>query len=113
MIRRVTVLGAGTMGHGIAHAAISAGYETRVFDVSPRSLEKGHASIQAIVAKGVEMGKVTADDAETILARLVTTGSLEHAVADADFVIEAAPERIDLKLRLFADIQRFAPERAV
>ena len=49
MIRRVTVLGAGTMGHGIAHAAIAAGYDTRLFDVSPAALEKARASIEAIV----------------------------------------------------------------
>ena len=113
MIRRVTVLGAGTMGHGIAHAAISAGYDTRLFDVSVPSLDKGRASIEGILAKGVEIGKMAAADGEAILARLLTTGSLEEALADADFVIEAAPERMDVKLHLFAEVQRFAPERAV
>jgi 3-hydroxybutyryl-CoA dehydrogenase len=113
MIRRVTVLGAGTMGHGIAHAAISAGYDTRLFDVSVPSLEKGRASIQSIVAKGVELGKVGAADADAILSRLRTSPSLEDALADSDFVIEAAPERMDVKLQLFAEIQKLAPMDAV
>ncbi|HEX2457699.1 MAG TPA: 3-hydroxyacyl-CoA dehydrogenase NAD-binding domain-containing protein [Vicinamibacterales bacterium] len=113
MIRRVTVLGAGTMGHGIAHAAISAGYDTRLFDVSVPSLEKGRASIQSILAKGVELGKVGAADADAILSRLRTSPSLEDALADSDFVIEAAPERMDVKLQLFAEIQKLAPMDAV
>jgi 3-hydroxybutyryl-CoA dehydrogenase len=113
MIRRVTVLGAGTMGHGIAHAAISAGYDTRLFDVSVPSLEKGRASIQSILAKGVELGKVGTADADAILSRLRTSPSLEDALADSDFVIEAAPERMDVKLQLFAEIQKLAPMDAV
>jgi 3-hydroxybutyryl-CoA dehydrogenase len=113
MIRRVTVLGAGTMGHGIAHAAISAGYDTRLFDVSAPALEKGRASIHSILVKGVELGKVPAADADAILSRLIATVSLDEALAGTDFVIEAAPERMDLKLHLFAEIQKFAPEHAV
>jgi len=113
MIRRLTVLGAGTMGHGIAHAAISAGYDTRLFDVNAASLEKGRASIQTIVAKGVELGKVNAGDADVILSRLSVTPSLAEALDDSDFIIEAAPERMDLKLQVFAEIQKLAPDRAV
>ena len=112
-IRTIAVLGAGTMGHGIAHAAIAAGYETRMYDVSDPAVERGRAGIEAIVAKGVELGKVAASDADAILARLRTTTVLADALADVDFVIEAAPERIDLKLDLFADIERFAPARAI
>jgi 3-hydroxybutyryl-CoA dehydrogenase len=111
--RRIAVIGAGTMGHGIAHAAIAAGYETAMFDVSAAALEKGRAAIEAIVAKGVELGKGTAADADGILRRLATTANLQDAVADADMVIEAAPERIDLKIALFADLERMAPPRAV
>jgi 3-hydroxybutyryl-CoA dehydrogenase len=109
----VAVLGAGTMGHGIAHAAISAGYDTRMYDVAPESLESARAAIEAIVARGVDLGKVAAADAETLLSRLQITASLAQAVGEADFVIEAAPERIDLKLSLLADVERLAPEDAV
>jgi 3-hydroxybutyryl-CoA dehydrogenase len=112
-IEKITVLGAGTMGHGIAHAAIAAGYETRLYDVAPPALEKGRSAIDAIVKKGVELGKVTAGDADAMLRRLSLTSELAEALAGSDFIIEAAPERIDLKLQLFADIERFAPQPAV
>jgi 3-hydroxybutyryl-CoA dehydrogenase len=112
-VKRITVLGAGTMGHGIAHAAIAAGYDTRMFDVSPSALEKGRSAIEGIVRKGVELGKVVPGDADAMLRRLGTTSDPAHAIAEADLVIEAAPERIDLKLQLFADVQRLAPVHAV
>ena len=112
-VRTLAVLGAGTMGHGIAHAALTAGYETRLFDVNKAALDKGRAAIEAIVAKGVELGKVTPGDAEAIGQRLSTTSDLAAALQDVDFVIEAAPEQIDIKLALLADVQRSAPTRAV
>ena len=113
MVERVTVLGAGTMGHGIAPAAIAAGYETEMYDVAAAALEKGRSAIDAIVKKGVELGKVAARDADAMLGRLAVTTQLAEALAGSDFIIEAAPERIDLKLQLFADIERFAPQSAV
>lgn len=113
MIRNIAVLGAGTMGHGIAHAAAAAGYDTALYDVSPEALTTAAAAIDSVLRKGVELGKVALADADAIAARLTTTTDLAAAVGDADFVIEAAPEHIDLKLRLFADIDRLAPPHAV
>ena len=112
-IRRIAVLGAGTMGHGIAHAAIAAGYETRLFDVAEAALDKGRAAIEAVISKGVELGKVSSGDADAMRSRLSTTANLADALDGADFVIEAAPERIDLKLALMGDIDRLAPAAAV
>ena len=112
-IRRITVLGAGTMGHGIAHAAIAGGYETRLYDVAESSLDKGRAAIETIVRRGVELGKVSAADGDATLRRLSTTSRLEEALSEADFIIEAAPERIDLKLALLAEVDRLAPAHAV
>ncbi len=112
-IQRIAVLGAGTMGHGIAHGAIAAGYDTRMFDVSTSALEKGRSAIEGIVRKGVELGKVAPGDADSMLRRLGTTSDPAEALSEADLVIEAAPERIDLKLQLFAEIQRLAPARAL
>jgi len=112
-IERLAVLGAGTMGHGIAHAAIAAGYDTRMYDVSEAAIAKGRGAIEQIVRKGVELGKVGAADADAMLKRLQPTSSLGEALDGAHFVIEAAPERIDLKLALFADIERLAPAGAV
>ncbi len=113
MINSITVLGAGTMGHGIAHAAIAGGFETRLYDVAEPALDKARAIVEAIVARGVELGKVPAFEATRIIGRLQTTSSLETALGETDFVIEAAPERIDLKIQLFAEVERLAPARAV
>jgi 3-hydroxybutyryl-CoA dehydrogenase len=112
-IRQLAVLGAGTMGHGIAHAAIAAGYATRLYDVSRPSLEQARAAMEAIVGKGVDLGKIAASEAAAILGRLELASGLDRAVGEADFVIEAAPEQIDLKLALLADVERHAPEHAV
>lgn len=112
-ITRIAILGAGTMGHGIAHAAVTAGFDTRLFDVAAASLEKGRSAIDAIVAEGVELGKLSARDAEGVLGRLRTTSDLATALDDVELVIEAAPERLDLKLSLFGDIERLAPARAI
>ena len=112
-VERIAVLGAGTMGHGIAHAAVAAGYETRLYDVEPAALEHGRASIEAIVARGVELGKVGAADARGTLERLTTTADLAAALEHVDFVIEAAPERLDAKLALFAAVQTLAPAGAI
>ena len=112
-ITKVTVLGAGTMGHGIAHAAIAGGYATRMFDVSQAAVDKGRGAIEQVVRKGVELGKLSAADADAMLGRLSATASLADALQDADLVIEAAPEKIDLKLALFAQIEALAPPAAV
>ena len=112
MIRRVTVLGAGTMGHGIAHASIAAGYDTCLFDVSPEAVDKGRTAIEDIVSKGIELGRVAGADGEASLRRLRTAVDLRSSLDGTDFVIEAAPERIDVKLALLADVDRFAPAHA-
>lgn len=112
-VARIAVIGAGTMGHGIAHAAIAGGYATRMYDVDDAAVARGRTAIEAIVRKGVELGKVTTADADAMLARLSTTSSLAEVVEDAGLVIEAAPEKIDLKLALFAEIERHAPPHAV
>jgi 3-hydroxybutyryl-CoA dehydrogenase len=113
VIERIAVLGAGTMGHGIAHAAIAAGYETTMYDVTELALEIGVASIQKIVSKALELGTLAGDDARALTARLTPTRDLAAAVRHADMVIEAAPERIDVKLKLCTDVQALAPPAAV
>ena len=112
MISRIAVLGAGTMGHGIAHAAIAGGYDTRMYDVAPEAIERGRAAIETIVRTGVDLGKVTAADGDVMLRRLATTSDLQSALDGCDFVIEAVPERIDLKIALLAEVDRLAPSHA-
>ena len=90
------------MGHGIAHAAAAAGFETAMYDVSRAAVEKGRQRIDDIFRKGVELGKVAPADAEAAMKRLAISDTLPDVLSGADFVIEAAPEKMDLKLHLIA-----------
>ncbi|MGD9903434.1 MAG: 3-hydroxyacyl-CoA dehydrogenase NAD-binding domain-containing protein [Vicinamibacterales bacterium] len=112
-LRPLAVLGAGTMGHGIAHAAIAAGYPVRLYDVSKAQLTKGATAIETIVGKSVELGKLAAAEAAAMRSRLTTTTSVAEAVDDVGVVIEAAPERMDLKLALLTEVEAAAPAGAL
>jgi len=112
-IQTVTVLGAGTMGHGIAHGTIAVGYQTRLFDVSDAQLAKARTQIESILKKSVELGKLAANDVDAAMARLTVTSDVKAALEGTDFIIEAAPEKVDLKVKLFADIDAYAPPAAV
>ncbi|MFQ5890605.1 MAG: 3-hydroxyacyl-CoA dehydrogenase family protein [Gemmatimonadota bacterium] len=108
---RLAVLGAGTMGHGIAQLSAMAGHDTALYDVSPEALEAAMARVRANLAKGVELGKVEADEPGAALSRLTPVADLEAAVDKADAVIEAVPERLELKKELFARVaERVAPD---
>jgi 3-hydroxybutyryl-CoA dehydrogenase len=112
-VKTIAVLGAGTMGHGIAHAAAASGFDTRLFDVSETQLAKARAQIATILRKGADLGKTSVAEADAGLARLSTTSDLATALGGVDLVIESAPERIDVKLKLFAEIERLGPATAV
>ena len=112
-IRTVAVLGAGTMGHGIAHVAAAAGYATRLYDVAAAGVEAGLQKIAANLAKGVEKGKVSAAARDEILARLQGTDDLAAATSGADLVIEAVPETLALKVQVLGESARHAGERAI
>ena len=102
-IRRVGVVGAGLMGHGIAQVAAESGYEVVLRDIEQRFVDKGLASIEGQLAKGVERGKVRREDAEAALRRI--TGTTDSAaLADSDIVVEAIPEELDLKRSLWSEL---------
>lgn len=111
--RVIAVLGAGTMGHGVAHAAAAAGFETRLYDVSDAALAKARGQIDGILRKAVELGKLQTPDADAAMARLQTSSQVADVLGEADLIIETAPERIDIKTKLFADIQAHARPDAV
>lgn len=113
MIERVAVIGAGTMGHGIAHAALAAGYRVALADADRDALLVAHERIRDAFAKGIERGKLDAAARDAALARLATHPALEDAARDADLLIEAVPERIDLKRALFTAAQAAAPAHAI
>jgi 3-hydroxybutyryl-CoA dehydrogenase len=112
-VRTVAVLGGGIMGRGIAYSAALAGYETRLQDTQPAALAAARDEIAALLDKGVSAGKVAAADASAARGRLATVGSMGEAASGADLVIEAAPERIDLKVQIFAELDRITPAHAV
>jgi 3-hydroxybutyryl-CoA dehydrogenase len=112
-IRTVAVLGAGTMGHGIAHVAALAGHDVRLYDVSQDVADGGRGKILASLDKGVSLGKVAADRRDAAVARLTATADLAAACAGADLVVEAVPEKIDLKRELFAAVDQTAPPSAL
>lgn len=101
------------MGSGIAQVAAAGGYEVTLYDPYPGALQKGLASIRAALARGVERSTLTAAEAEATLARIRAAERLPEAVAKADFVIEAVPEDLALKLELFGELDRVAPAHAV
>lgn len=103
-IQRAAVLGAGTMGHGIAHVLAAAGIDTCLFDVSEDAVEAGRAKIAANLEKGVARGKVTEEARDAALARLTGSTDLDAAIDGVQAVIEAVPERMDLKTRIFGDL---------
>lgn len=113
-IRNVLVIGSGTMGHGIAHVAAQAGYEARLFDVRPEAVRQGLDAVAANLAKGVEKGKVTAEERDAVLSRLdAAPGDLAVAAREADLVVEAVPEKIELKRAIFRTLGAEAPAHAI
>jgi len=112
-ILNIAVLGAGTMGRGIAHVAALAGYETELFDVDEAALRRAEETIHKNLDKGVSLGKVEATDAAGAKSRLALDTDLAAAVEEADLVIEAAPESMELKIGLFADVAKYAPSGAI
>lgn len=110
---RIAVLGAGVMGHGIAQVAASSGYELMLYDVDGGALELGMEKLRANLDKGVEKGKIRQEDREEALGRVHGTVDLDEAVSDSGLVIEAAPERMDLKKEIFAALGEKAPADAV
>ena len=96
-IDQITVLGAGTMGHGIAINAATAGYHVTLHDVSPEAVEAGMSRIKAFLDKGVTRGKTTEKQRDDAIARVTGAADFAEAVSQADLVIEAAPEQLELK----------------
>lgn len=113
MIRKVAVIGAGTMGHGIAQVAALAGCSVAIRDVDPKQLEKALAGIQKSLDKAVEKGKATSEQRAAALALVRVETDLGRAVSDADLVVEAVPERIELKRKVFAEVSALAREDAI
>jgi 3-hydroxybutyryl-CoA dehydrogenase len=100
-VRTVAVIGAGTMGRGIAHVAALGGYRTILEDLLPNALRNAGDEIRGNLDQAVELGKVSPANASSAMARLEFAGSVEEAAREADLVIEAVPEELESKIEIF------------
>ncbi|MBA3918549.1 MAG: 3-hydroxybutyryl-CoA dehydrogenase [Gemmatimonas sp.] len=111
-VQRAAVVGAGQMGNGIAHVFATSGHAVTMIDVSADALARGRDTIAKNLDRQVKKGALEAAAAEAALGRISTATALD-AVADAQIVVEAATERVDLKFRIFEDLDRLAPAGAI
>ncbi len=110
---QITVLGAGSMGHGIAQVSAMAGHDVVLRDIKQQFVDDGLEGIRDNLQGGVDRGKVSAEEMEATLERISGTTDLEAAVADAELVVEAVPEEMDLKKDVFSDVEAAADEDTV
>ncbi|HRI58087.1 MAG TPA: 3-hydroxyacyl-CoA dehydrogenase NAD-binding domain-containing protein, partial [Saprospiraceae bacterium] len=109
----ITVIGGGTMGNGIAHVFAQFGFEVTLVDVASAALDKALATIGSNLDRQVKKGSLTEADKTATLRRIHPMTDLQNGVSNADLVVEAATENIDLKLKIFGDMDRFAPAGAI
>lgn len=110
---KIAVIGAGTMGNGIAHVFAQHGYDVNLIDISEAALEHGMATISKNMDRQIKKELISEEDKNAALGRINLTSSLEEGVADRNLVIEAATENSNLKLKIFKDIDHFAPADAI
>jgi enoyl-CoA hydratase/3-hydroxyacyl-CoA dehydrogenase len=112
-IEKVAVLGAGIMGHGIAQIAAMAGYEVSLRDISEEYLKNGRKGIEGSLTKLVERGRLKEGDMEETIQRISYTVELDDAVSDADLIIEAIPEKMELKKEVWSEVDSKSPKDAI
>ncbi|WP_327052692.1 3-hydroxyacyl-CoA dehydrogenase/enoyl-CoA hydratase family protein [Halomicrococcus gelatinilyticus] len=112
-INTITVLGAGNMGHGIAEVAALAGYDVNLRDIKEEFVQNGYDQIEWSLGKLAEKEQISEEEADAALDRVTALVDLEAAVEDADFVIEAVPEKMEIKKDVYGDLEQYAPERTV
>jgi len=110
---RITVVGAGNMGHGIAQVSAAAGHDVKLNDVDEERVQAGLDSIESNLAEGIERGKVTADERDATVANIEGTADFDAAVRGADFVVEAVPEDVELKKDVLTDAKAVVDGDAV
>ncbi len=111
-IQTIGVVGAGTMGHGIAQVSAQSGYDVVLVDVVPEALARGREQVGKGLERLVSKGKLAAEDRDRALARLTTGGALS-ALAHADLVVEAVVERLEVKEKVLAELDRVCPPRTL
>ncbi|MDG1509449.1 MAG: 3-hydroxybutyryl-CoA dehydrogenase [Flavobacteriaceae bacterium] len=112
-MKNIAVIGAGTMGNGIAHTFAQYNYNVQLIDISQKSLDKGIAAISKNLDRMVSKEKITAIDKDRTLANITTYTSIKEGTQYASLVIEAATENLDLKLKIFKELDEVCPEDTI
>lgn len=112
-MKKITVIGAGTMGNGIAHTFAQFNFDVNLIDISQESLDRGMATITKNLDRMVNRETITEDEKNKTLNNITTFTNLEDGVKSADLVVEAATENVDLKLKIFKDLDSFCPENTI
>jgi 3-hydroxybutyryl-CoA dehydrogenase len=111
-IKKVGVVGCGTMGSGITQVCAQSGYQTIVSETNEELLKKGIASIESFLSKGIERGKITQQEKESTMANIHGVNDFKY-FSDCDLIIEAVSEDLNLKKRIFTDLDRISPDRTI
>ncbi|MDY6026230.1 3-hydroxybutyryl-CoA dehydrogenase [Bergeyella zoohelcum] len=112
-MKNITVIGAGTMGNGIAHTFAQSGFKVNLADISQAALEKGLKTITTNLDRIIAKGNLTEAQKQETLANITTFTSVSEAVKNVDFIVEAATENLDLKLKIFQEMDENAPEHCI
>jgi 3-hydroxybutyryl-CoA dehydrogenase len=112
-INKIAVIGAGIMGNGIAQVASQAGYEVSMYDIEAKALEKGFDSIKNSLGRMTAKGKISEADAAKVVANIKGSLDLKEAVKEGDLVIECVPEVLDLKKKVFKQLDEFCPAHTI
>ncbi len=112
-LKKIAVIGAGIMGTGIAEVCARGGYDVALVDISEEILQRAKERIRKSMERAVERGKMSKEEMEKALGRIKFTTNLEEAARDADLVIEAIPENMELKKQLFKRLDEICPERTI
>ena len=112
-VEKIAVLGAGVMGHGIAQVAAMNGYSVAIRDIKQEFLENAEKGIKKSLTRFQERGRITEEDVNVTLGRITFTLDLAEAVADAQLVVEAIPEKMSLKHLVWGEVSKVAPGDAV
>lgn len=113
IIKNITIVGAGVMGRGIAYVSALAGYQTTLVDVSEKQLKAAYDHAVQTTEKGIKKGKITESQAKQMLTNLNTSLEFEKSAKNADLIIEAVPEKQELKKMMMEAAESYAPEHTI
>ncbi len=111
--KNITIIGAGTMGNGIAHVFAMTGFNVNLVDISEPALEKAISTVAKNLDRMISKGKIDHEQKESTLSRISTLTDLSTAVAESDLIVEAASENLDIKLKIFETLDQSAPDHAI